>query len=153
MYITYHLLFHLAETLKHRGRKFNKFKITLRPVIWWQGSSNVEVKFFLLLQVTLESDPVNRHRISWLILACSLRVHCAVSQRAGTCPCGKRTPLEPSRRALASAMLRARQLVPSTGHGQLHEWSSQLSLENVGSQYWIVQGADRILPFYKWKEK
>lgn len=153
MCITYHLLFHLAATLKHGGRKFNKFKITLTPVIWWQRSSKVEVKFFLLLQVTLESDPVNQHRISWLILACTLRVHCAVSQRAGTWPCGKRTPLEPSGRTLASAMLRAKQLVPSTGHGQLHEWSSQLSLEIGGSPYWTVQGADRIFPFYKWKEK
>lgn len=153
MYITYHLLFHLTATLKHRGRKFNKFEITLRPVIWWQHSSKVEVKFFLLLQVTLESDPVNQHRISWLILACTLGIQCVVSQRAGTWPCDKRTPLEPSGKALATAMLRARQIVPSTGHGQLHEWSSQLSLETVGSQYWIVQGADRILPSYKWKEK
>lgn len=61
--------------------------------------------------------------------------------------------LEPCGRELAAAALRAKRFVLSAGLGHLHERRDQLSLAVAGTHCWIMPGAERGSPFYKWRKK
>lgn len=132
IYMIHHLLLHLAVTFKHWDRNFNKFKITLGVVIWWQHSLNTEVKLRLSLVLSSGSTAGNRRGIPWLMLQYVPTAGlAAVRRQLPGCRFSRRALLEPCRRTLPSAALRAKQLVLSTGHGQLHEGKDQLSLALV----------------------
>ena len=145
-YMIHHFLPHLAVTFKHWERNFNKFKIVLGVVIWWQHSSNTEVKLRLLLVVSLGSTAGNRRGISWLLLEYLPTVGLAAIRRhVPVCLFSRRALLEACGRALPSAALRAKQLVLSAGRGQLHKRRDQLSLAVIGSHSRQVQKES--LPF------
>lgn len=139
MSVIHHLVLHLAVTFKHWERTFHKCKIVLGVAIWWQHSSNTEVKWCLLLVVSLGSAAGNEVGFpGW----CRNRSReLALRPPEGRCLAARwaegRAPLEPSRRALPSAC------------SQRWPWTaSQRGRSVVFSSYWItlVPGAES-LPF------